>query len=180
MFYMYCILKKTCFDNIFFLLLDSRNKMNKDDIMCRKDLAIYCSCKELEVISNRGRVYIVKTTYSLVRNDVELVCEWLKRIKFLDRYVSKFGNWVNIAECTITWLKSHDCHALMQIVRSVVFCDLIPLGLWNSLTELSYFFKDIFALIVGVECMIRCGRRYSHDIVQIRENISSKFFFPIW
>lgn len=40
-----------------------------------------CSCKELSLIFDGGKVYM-PNTYSLVRSDVELVCDWLKRLKF--------------------------------------------------------------------------------------------------
>lgn len=59
-----------------------------------------------------------KAMCSLVRNDVNLVCDWLKNHKFSDGYVSNIGNCVNTAECT-TGLKSHDFHDLMQRVISV-------------------------------------------------------------
>lgn len=64
-----------------------------------------------------------KATYNLVRSDIKLVCDLLKNLKFFDEYVSNIGNSVNSSKCTITGLKSHNSHVLMQRVLSVVLLD---------------------------------------------------------
>lgn len=121
-------IEKNVFDN-FFMLLASRDKRNKDEIRSRKHLAMYYSRKELELVAKGGEVYMPKAMYSLVRSDVKIVCDWLKSLKFPDGYISNIENYVNTSESTITWLKCHDYHVLMQRVVPVALCDLIPLDL---------------------------------------------------
>jgi hypothetical protein len=40
-------------------------------------------------------------------------------------------------------MKSHDCHVFMQTLISLAFRDLLPKGIWDALTEISHFFRDI-------------------------------------
>lgn len=135
------------------------------------DLTLYCSRKELELYSRWGKNILVCV--------VKFVCDWLKRLKFSNGYVSNIGSCVNIAKCTITWLKSHDCHILMQRVVIFAFYDLIPFGLWNSLTKLSQFFKDISTLIIIVNDMIQLGD-YILVIMCKLENIFLPSFSIQW
>ena len=40
-------------------------------------------------------------------------------------------------------MKSHDCHVFMQRLFPIAFHELIPVPVWEALTELSLFFKMI-------------------------------------
>ena len=42
---------------------------------------------------------------------------------------------------SIIRMKSHDCHIFMQ--RSISFHELLPVTVWEALTELGLFFKMI-------------------------------------
>lgn len=84
-----------------------------------------------------------KTTYSLIRSDVKLVCDWLKKFKFSDGFVFNSENYSQYIRMHYHRIKRHDYYVLMQRVFLVVLWDLIPLGLMNALTKLSNFFKDI-------------------------------------
>ena len=84
-------IEKNVFDNLSFTLLGSRDKRNKDDIKSRRDLAIYCWRKELELKFDGRKFYKPKARYSLGRDEVALVREWLKQLKFPDGYVSNLG-----------------------------------------------------------------------------------------
>lgn len=73
MFSMPCMLKNKVFDNIFFVLLASRDKSSKDNIKSKKDLALYFIHKELKLTIDREIVCTPKVTYSFVRSNVKLV-----------------------------------------------------------------------------------------------------------
>lgn len=70
------------FDNIFMLLV-TKEKLCKDDTKSGKFLHIYCSHNELELVFDEIKVYMLKATYSLVKSDAKLVCDWLKNSNFL-------------------------------------------------------------------------------------------------
>ena len=91
-------IEKNVFDNLFFTMIGSRDKRNKDDLKSRRDLPLYCRRKELELKFDGRKYYKPKATFSLGRDDVEILCEWLKELKFPDGYVSNIGNCVNTSD----------------------------------------------------------------------------------
>jgi len=46
-------------------------------------------------------------------------------------------------ECRLYGMKSHDCHVFMQTIIPLAYRDLLLKGIWDALTEISYFFRDI-------------------------------------
>jgi hypothetical protein len=52
-------------------------------------------------------------------------------------------------------MKSHDYHVFMQTLISLAFRDLMPKGIWNALTEISHFFRDIFSSKLNVDHILR-------------------------
>lgn len=109
----------------------------------RKDIALYCARRYLELITKGNKVLKPNATYTLSKPDIKLVCDWLKNLKFPDGYASNISNCVNNERCTVEVLKSHDCHVFLQRIMSVAFRDLIPKPVWNTIIELCHFFCDI-------------------------------------
>ncbi|XP_015160877.1 uncharacterized protein [Solanum tuberosum] len=60
-------------------------------------------------------------------------------------------------------MKSHDCHVFMQRLLPIAFRELLPSNVWQALTELSLFFKDLTSTTLRVDDMERLER----DIPQI-------------
>ena len=52
-------------------------------------------------------------------------------------------------------MMSHDCHVFMQRLLSIAFCELLPQNVWNTLTELNMFFKDLTSTIIKNDDMAR-------------------------
>jgi len=48
-------------------------------------------------------------------------------------------------------MKSHDCHMFMQTLIPLAFHDLLPEGIWDALTEISHFFRDICSSKLNVD-----------------------------
>jgi len=46
-------------------------------------------------------------------------------------------------ECRLYRMKSHEYHVFMQTLIPLAFHDLLPKGIWDALTEISHFFRDI-------------------------------------
>jgi len=59
------------------------------------------------------------------------------KLKFADDYASNIGRRVDTRNASLHSLKSHDCHVLMQPLLPLAFKDLLPVNMWNVLTELS-------------------------------------------
>ena len=50
-------------------------------------------------------------------------------------------------------MKSHDYHVFMQNLIPIAFRNLMPMNVWEPLTELSLFFKDVTCTKLGEEDM---------------------------
>ena len=46
-------------------------------------------------------------------------------------------------------MKSHDCHVFMQRLMPIAFRELLPQPVWQVLTELSLFFKDLTSSVLN-------------------------------
>lgn len=66
--------EKNLFDNISYMLINVKGKMNKDDTKGRKDITLYCDCLELELTDTVNCLLIPKTTYSISRENADFVC----------------------------------------------------------------------------------------------------------
>jgi len=100
------------------------------------DEAQLCNLDE----GGRARVRI-----TLNREQKKEVCKWLKDLKFPDGYASNWSRCVNADTIKFAGLKSHDCHVFMERLLPVAFRDFLPNEVWESLTELSNFFKELCA-----------------------------------
>lgn len=87
--------KKNLFDNLFFMLIDTRDKKNKDDLKGRKNIEKFCNRPELELIVRGDKVLKLKVTYTLSKVELRGQCKWLKKLKFPNGYVSNIVNCVN-------------------------------------------------------------------------------------
>ena len=77
------------------------------------------------------------------KNGKQVVCEWVKNLKFPDGYVSNMGQCVDLKKYNLFGMKSHDFHVFMQRIILIAFQNLMPTNVWEPLTELSLLFKNL-------------------------------------
>ena len=73
-----------------------------------------------------------------------MVYKWLKSLRFLDRHASNISRLVNLKDCKLYGIKSHDCNLFIQTLIPLAYHDLLPKGIWDALMEINHFFKDIW------------------------------------
>ena len=54
-------------------------------------------------------------------------------------------------ECNLYGVKSHDFHVFMQTLIPLAFLDLLSKGIWDALTEINHFFRDICSSKLNVD-----------------------------
>ena len=138
-------IEKNVFENVFNTVMNIERK-TKDNIKAREDLAMFCRRKELE---KNAIVKCLMANYTLDKNGKQVVCEWVKNLKFPDGYVSNMGRCVDLKKYKLFGMKSHDCHVFMQRLIPIAFRNLMPTNVWEPLTELSLFFKDLTSTTQG-------------------------------
>ena len=86
---------------------------------------------------------------------------------------------VNIEDCRLYGMKSHDCHVFMQTLIPLAFRDLLSKGIWDALTEISHFFRDICSSKLNVEHIERLQTNIIETLCKL-EMIFSPLFFTQW
>ncbi|XP_073261634.1 uncharacterized protein [Populus alba] len=143
-------IEKNVFENIFNTVMDVKGK-TKDNMKARLDIALYCNRKNMELVYDESRVAKPRASFVLEKNAQLLVYKWLKSLRFPDGHASNISRLVNIEDCRLYGMKSHDCHVFMQTLIPLAFRDLLPKGIWDALTEIGHFFRDICSSKMNVE-----------------------------
>ena len=126
-------IEKNVFDNIFNTIMDVNGK-TKDNLKARKDMAIYCNRPHLELkVLNDGKIVKPKAPFTLTKDQRKLVCEWVKDLRLPDGYCSNLSKCVDLQECKLSRMKSHDCHVFMERLMPIAFKDILPELIWDGL-----------------------------------------------
>ncbi|XP_074356714.1 uncharacterized protein LOC141696477 [Apium graveolens] len=144
--------EKNVFENIFNTIMAIEGK-TKDNSKARDDIAMICRRPEL-AIDELTRKY-PKACYSLDKKQKQKVCEWLKDLKFPDGYVSNMGRCINMMKYKLFGMKSYDCHVFMQRLLPIAFREFLPNNVWEAVTELSLFFRDLTSTTMRISDMRR-------------------------
>jgi hypothetical protein len=134
-----------CFDIIDF---------SKDDINVRKDLDDLCNRPSMEPkINAKGNLKRTRAPYYLKPIERKEILMWLKKLKFLDRYVANIKRAINVSTGKPNGLKSHDYHIIIERLMPVMFHGYFDADLWKIFAELSYFYRQICAKEVSKSMM---------------------------
>ena len=116
---------------------------SKDNLKSWKDLEAMGIRSNLHLETINGKIVLPKACYSLSKDEVKQVCEWVKQLRLPDGYSSNLSRCVNTTDCKFSGMKSHDCHVFMQRLLPIAFRDFLPRPISEALTEISHFFRDI-------------------------------------
>jgi hypothetical protein len=121
-------IERNMFENIFNTVMDVKGK-TKDNIKARLDAALFCNRKNMQLDCDGSRVAKPRGSFVLEKNAQLLVYKWLNNLRFPDGRASNISRLVNMEECRLYGMKSHDCHVFMQTLIPLAFLDLLPKGI---------------------------------------------------
>ncbi|KAL0379281.1 UNVERIFIED_CONTAM: hypothetical protein Sradi_3233600 [Sesamum radiatum] len=127
--------------------MDVKGK-TKDNVKARLDLQDICKRRNLELKEMNGKYLKPKASYTLSKDERAIVLKWIKDLRLPDGYASNLGRSVNLDDFSMYGMKSHDCHVFMEKLLPIAFRDLLPESVWNALTELSLFFRDLCSTVL--------------------------------
>jgi len=107
--------------------MDMKGK-TKDNIKARMDIALFCNHKNIKLVFDGSRVAKPRASFVLEINAQQLVYQWLKSLRFPNGYASNISRLVNLEECRLYIIKSHDYHLFMQTLIPLAYRDLWPKG----------------------------------------------------
>ena len=162
-------------ENIFNTVIDVKGK-TKDNIKARLDIALFCNRKNMELVCDGSQVAKPRASFVLEKNAQLLVYEWLKSLCFLDGHASNMSRLVNMEECKLYGMKSHDCHVFMQTIITLAYRDLLLKGIWDALTEISHFFINICSNKLNVDHIERLETNIVEILCKLEMIFSPSFF----
>jgi len=80
----------------------------------------------MELVCDGLQVAKPRASFVLEKNAQLLVYKWLKSLRFPDGHASNISRLVNMEECRLYGMKSHECHMFMQTLIPLTFRDLLP------------------------------------------------------
>jgi len=135
--------KKNVMDNILGTILDINGK-TKDNLAAQLDLQEMGLRHKLHPFTAaNGKTYMPAACHTMSREDKENFLKVLQNMRVLDGYASNISRCVRLKECTISGLKSHDSHVLMQQLLPIALCQSLPDKVVRPFVEMSVFFRGI-------------------------------------
>ena len=136
-------IEKNVMDNILGTILDMKGK-TKDNLEARRDLQEMGIRRTLHpYTAENGTIYMPVACYAMSKEDKTRFLKVLQDVRVPDGYASNISRCVRLNDRTITGLKSHDSHALMQQLLPIAVRGKLPANVVQPLVRMSAFFQGI-------------------------------------
>jgi hypothetical protein len=142
-------IEKNVCDNLIGTLLDIDGK-TKDGFSARYDLAEIGIRTNLQPFpDDKGKDTYRPAPFTMSREKKEILCSVIKKIRTSDGYASNISRCVNMKDCTLTGMKSHDCHVLIQEILPIALRSCYPSKeVMTIVIRLAKFFKKICSKVL--------------------------------
>ncbi|PKU80042.1 hypothetical protein MA16_Dca014408 [Dendrobium catenatum] len=138
-------IEKNVCDNFIGTLLDLDK--SKDNLQARQDLVDIAIKTELHPqILEDGSYFLPPTCFTISKKEKLMFCQVLKNMKMPKGYASNISRCINVTECKIVGLRSHNCHVLIEELLPIALRSCSPSDeIIHILVEISKFLKSICA-----------------------------------
>lgn len=144
-------LEKNVCDNFIATLLNICHK-TKDDLNARLDLVELGIREDLHpVVDAQGKQTTPDAPFTMSKDQKEIFCSVIQNLRTPDGYASNISRCVNMKDCTLTGLKSHDNHILLHDILPVALQSCYPSkDVMKVVVQLSNFFKKLCSKVIDV------------------------------
>ncbi|XP_062102882.1 uncharacterized protein LOC133813862 [Humulus lupulus] len=169
---------KSCYKkkSIFFELEYWELLLSKDGIKAREDFTALKMRNELAPKPGNGRTFLPPACYTLTKDEKREVYDCLFNIKVPDGYCSNIRSLVDMKTCTLTGMKSHDCHILMQHVLPIAIRSVLPKNVREIITRLCLFFKSLCSKEVDVYTLDKLQHEIAYILCKLEQFFPPAFF----
>ena len=169
-------IEKNVTDNLIGTLLNIDGK-GKDNLNARLDLQLMGIRHELHPQQHaNGKFYLPPSCFSLDNKDKDIVCKVLKEVKVPDGYASNISRRVNLKQRSISGLKSHDNHILMQELLPIALRNVLPKNVLEPVIELSNHFRQICSKVMNINDLDRIQSRVELTLCHLERIFPPSFF----
>ena len=88
-----------------------------------------------------GKIYLPPACFTMSKDDKDIFCKVLKNVKVSNGYASNIARCIHLNQRSISGLKSHDSHILMQQLLPLTVRRAVTKDVVKGLIELSNFSK---------------------------------------
>jgi hypothetical protein len=136
-------IEKNVIDNILGTILDIKGK-TKDDLATRQDLQEMGLRPKLHPFTgDDGKTYILAACHTISNEEKTNFLKVIRNLRVPDGYASNVSRCVRLKERTISGLKSHDSHIIMQQLLPIALRRSLPDNMVRSFVEMLTFFRGI-------------------------------------
>jgi hypothetical protein len=154
----------TCFD------IKDRTK---DNVKARQDIELLCDRPSLHLYKRNGKWQRPRAPYCIDKDDKIIILNWFQELKLPDGYAANIRRGVNSWQKKIFGLKSHD-----ELVLPVAFRGFLLEGIWTSLVELSYFYRQLWAKQISKESILSLKKNIAVPICKLEKIFPLGFVTP--
>jgi hypothetical protein len=97
-------------------------------------------------------------------------------MRFSNGHASNISRLVNLEDCRLYGMKSHDCHMFLQTLISLAYHDLLSNAIRDALIEISHFFWDICSNKLQTHHIERLETNIIQIICKLEMIFSPSFF----
>ena len=168
-------IEKNVCDNLLWTLLNVAGK-EKDNLNARLDLQEMGIRKALHPQQAGNKFYLPPSCFTMDNGEKDAFCALLKKLKVPDGYASNISRCVNVKQRTISGLKSHDSHILMQQLLPIAVRSLLPKKVAGPLIELCNFFRQLCSKVLQVDDLDRLQSRIVLTLCHLEKIFPPSFF----
>ncbi|CAM8944529.1 unnamed protein product [Rhodiola kirilowii] len=100
----------------------------------------------------------------------------VKSLKFPDGFSSNLGNKVDLSALKLVGYKSHDAHVFIERLMPIAFKGFLPNKIWEAVSAMYTFFRDICASSLHVERMEHWQNNMSVTLCNLESIFPPSFF----
>ncbi|KAH7835951.1 hypothetical protein Vadar_031397 [Vaccinium darrowii] len=169
------IQKNVC-DNVLGTIMDLEGK-GKDNLNARRDLEKRGIRKAMHPQKlSSGKFYLPPACFSMDNGEKTMMCNLLKKVKVPDGYASNISRCVNVKKRTISGLKSHDSHILMDQLLPIGVSRTLPKKVSKPLIELCNFFRQLCSKVLKVDELDDLQSRIVLTLCELEKIFPPSFF----
>lgn len=170
-------IEKNVCDNLIGTLLDIESK-SKDDWNARLDLVELGIRSKLQPDKDdEGNPYLPWAPFNMSREQKAILCSIIKKLMTPDGYASNISRCVNMKDCTITGLKSHDCHVLIEDILPIALRSCYPSKeVMTIVIELADFFKKLCSKVISIPELDELQKKIVLTLCDMEKTFLPSFF----
>ena len=168
-------IEKNVCDSILGTLMNIEGK-TKDHANARLDLQAMGIRHQLHMKHDGNSYKMPPACYTMSVAEKKNFCELLASVKFPDGYASNISHRVNIKECRIVGMKSHDCHIFLQRLLPLALRGSLSDDVCKALIEFSHFFKELCSRTLTKDVLERLERQIVITLCKLERIFPPSFF----